>query len=315
MFINRVSYYVPELRIPNAFFEPLNGLTEDWILERTGIKERRKAKEGENSHTMSVEATRSLIEQEPKLSAQEIDLVVAGTYTAYDTVTTMGHAIQNFLDCSEIPVVTISSACSTLLNAVEIVEGYFAMGKASTALVVVSDHNSAYYNAQDPKSGHLWGDGAAALLISKERSGEKSLKIKKITTAGAGNVGQAMNGVSLKPFDGGIQMPGGRDVFLHACNYMAKSTKEILDENGYSVDDLTYLIPHQANLRITKNVAQNLGIDESKAVTNVTYLGNTGCAGCGIGLAEKWDSIKKDDIIVMTVFGGGYSYGAMLLEA
>ena len=314
MFVNRVSYYVPQLVIPNSFFEPLNGLTEDWILERTGIKERRKAAEGENTHTMSVEASRSLVEQEPELK-DKIDLVVAGTYTAYDTVTTMGHAIQNFLGRADIPVVTISSACSTLLNAVEIVEGYFATGKASNALVVVADHNSAYYNANDPKSGHLWGDGAAALLLSKEKSNEHSLKIKKIKTAGAATVGQAMNGVSLKPFDGGIQMPGGRDVFLHACNYMAKSTREILEENGYSVDDLTCLIPHQANLRITRNVAQNLGIDESKAVRNVTYLGNTGCAGCGIGLAERWGSFNKNDVIVLTVFGGGYSYGAMLLEA
>ncbi|MEO1655917.1 MAG: 3-oxoacyl-[acyl-carrier-protein] synthase III C-terminal domain-containing protein, partial [Bacteroidota bacterium] len=100
----------------------------------------------------------------------------------------------------------------------------------------------------------------------------------------------------------------------HACHYMAEVTKDILRKNDYQLSDLTYFIPHQANLRISKNVAQRLEIDETKALSNIQYLGNTGCAGAAIALTENLDKYKKGDIIVVTVFGGGYSYGAMLIE-
>jgi len=109
-------------------------------------------------------------------------------------------------------------------------------------------------------------------------------------------------------------MPNGKDVFVNAIQYMSSATKGILERNGYSLDDLDYFVPHQANLRITKNVAQNLGLSEERALSNIQYLGNTGCAGSGIALAEHWSEYQVGDIIVVAVFGGGYSYGAMLLE-
>jgi 3-oxoacyl-[acyl-carrier-protein] synthase-3 len=313
MFITRVSHYYPEKIVPNSYFEPLNGLSNEWIVERTGMKERRKAAENENTNTMAVEAVKRLQENMGD-SLSDVDLIVGGTYSPYDTVVTLAHQVQHYLQVPEIPVVSLSSACSTLLNAIEIVEGYFALGKASKAIVVVSEHNTAYQNVTDPKAGHLWGDGSSAMLLEKEQK-NGALKIKEITTGGAATVGQGTNGVSLKPLNGGINMPAGKDVFINACNYMAKTTKDILEKNGYSISDLNHLIPHQANLRITKNVAQNLGLKENIAVSNVSYLGNTGCAGCAIGLSERWEQINKGDVVVLTVFGGGYSYGAMLIEA
>jgi 3-oxoacyl-[acyl-carrier-protein] synthase-3 len=278
------------------------------------MQERRKAGTDENTNTMAVEAVKSL-QQNSDIRLSDVDLIVGGTYTPHDTIVTLAHQVQHYLDIAHIPVISLSSACSTLLNAIEIVEGYFATDKASKALVVVSEHNTAFHNEMDPKAGHLWGDGSSALLIEKVPSTRRYLAIRDLHTGGAATVGQATVGVSLKPLNGGISMPAGKDVFINACHYMASATKNILEKNDYSISDLSLLIPHQANLRITRNVAQNLGMDESKAVTNVTYLGNTGCAGCGIGLSEKWNEIKAGDVIVMTVFGGGYSYGAMLLEA
>lgn len=188
------------------------------------------------------------------------------------------------------------------------------MGKAKKALVVVAEHNTAYSNDEDTIAGHLWGDGAAALWISKDRIKSDDLKIKEIITAGAGNVGKAKEAVVLKPIDGGFVMPFGRDVFINACEYMARVTQQILDNNNCNVEDLSYFIPHQANLRITKNVAKTLNLPLDKVISNVEYLGNTGCAGCAIGIAENIDKFKKGDNIVVTVFGGGYSYGAMLLQ-
>ena len=314
MYLHYVAAYLPVAVVTNEHFTRLNGLSSDWIIERTGIRERRKAAPGENSNTMAVAATRAALAAAPAFAPAEIDLIVAGTYTPHDTIFTAAHAVQRDLDVNDIPTVTISSACSSLLNAIEIVEGYFALGKARRAVVVVSEHNTAYNNEDDTIAGHLWGDGAATLLLSRERLSPDDLLIRQITTGGAAPVGKADDAVTLKPVEKGIVMPHGRDVFQWACTYMARITQTLLDQNGLAATDLRYLIPHQANLRISKNVVKQLGLPPERAVSNIERLGNTGCAGAAIGLAEVWEELRKGDNVIITVFGGGYSYGAMLLE-
>ncbi len=308
-----MAAYLPEAVVTNAHFTRLNGLASEWIIERTGIEERRKAGPGENANTMAVAATHAALAAAPAFAQAAVDLIVVGTYTPHDTIFTAAHAVQRAIDVNEIPTVSISSACSSLLNAVEIVEGYFAMGKATRAIVVVSEHNTAYNNEEDTMAGHLWGDGAAALLISKERLSPEDLFIREVITGGAAPVGKADEAVTLKPVEKGIVMPFGRDVFQQACTYMARVTQTLLDKNNLTADQLTYLIPHQANLRISKNVVKQLGLDPAKAVNNIERFGNTGCAGAAIGLAEVWDQLRQGDTAIITVFGGGYSYGAMLL--
>ena len=311
MYIADAAFYLPEKVVSNDYFEDLTGLTDTWIVERTGIKQRRKAKEGENSHTMAVDAVKAL-QQTADLS--DVDLVVGASYTPYDTVSTMAHRIQHHLDIKDLQAVYISSACSSFINAMELVEGYFAMGKSSKALVVLAEHNTAYNNDTNTKSGHLWGDGAAAILVTKEKISDECMKVIQIITGGAATVGKGVEGVVLRPFDGGLTMPNGRDVFIHACNYMASSTQTILEKNQLTLKDLDYLITHQANLRIAKNVVDNLEIPLEKTLNNIEYLGNTGCAGSGIVLAENWKQFEVNENVVVTVFGGGYSYGTMLLR-
>ena len=313
MYINTLSHYLPSEVIGNDYFTNLNNLSSEWIVERTGIYERRKAAQGENTSTMAIEAVKLLLEDNIPFSKNEIDLIVGGTYTPYDTIVTVAHAVQHHLALPDIPVVTISSACSSLLNAIEIVEGYFAMGKASKALVVVSDHNTAYYNESDTVSGHLWGDGASAILISKERQSDSDMQIKKLITGGAATSGKAIEAVVLRPNERGVIMPFGRDVFQNACIYMPKVSQQVLQACGLTINDLDYLIPHQANHRISLNVINTLGIPAEKLISNIQYLGNTGCAGCAIALSENRSRFVKGQNIVITVFGGGYSYGAMLI--
>ena len=312
MYINTVSHYLPSQVIGNEYFTKLNNLSDEWIVARTGISERRRASPEENTATMAIQAVDTLLEKIP-YSKNEIDLIVGATYTPYDTIVTLAHAVQHHLQIPDIPVVTISSACSSLLNAIEIVEGYFAMGKASKALVVVSDHNTAYNNEQDTVSGHLWGDGASALLISKERQTKTDMHIKKLITGGAATSGRAIEAVVLRPNDRGVIMPYGRDVFQNACLYMPKVSQQVIQACNLTIDDLDYLIPHQANHRISLNVINTLGIPAEKLLSNIQYLGNTGCAGCAIALSENRDKFKEGENIVITVFGGGYSYGAMLV--
>lgn len=308
-----MAAYLPTAVVTNEYFTRLNGLASDWIIERTGIRERRKAGPGENANTMAVAATRALLAELPAFDASSIDLIVVGTYTPHDTIYTAAHAVQRELNINDIPTVSVSSACSSLLNAVEIVEGYFAMGKAQRALVVVSEHNTAYNNEEDTMAGHLWGDGAAALLITKERLGPQALRVAEVITGGAAPIGKADEAVTLKPAEKGIVMPYGREVFQQACTYMTRVTQTLLDRHHLVANDLTYLIPHQANLRISVNVTKQLGLDPERAVNNIQRLGNTGCAGAAIGLAEVWGTLHTGNNVIVTVFGGGYSYGAMLL--
>ncbi len=313
MYINAIAHYLPEEIVPNRQFTFLNGLTDEWIVSRTGIRERRKADTGENTNSMGIQASEEAISKLP-LSTSNIDLIIGATYTPHDTIFTLAHAVQRKLLLKNIPVVSISSACSSLINAIEIAEGYFALGKAHKALIVASEHNTAYSDIEDKVAGHLWGDGAVALVISKERTSEADMHILGVTTSGAATEGKAEHGVLLKPVDGGILMPHGRDVFIHACTYMAETTVNILTDHNMSVEDIDYFIPHQANYRITKRVVKELNLPEEKAITNLTYLGNTGCAGCGIALSEHQDQFQKGEHIVISVFGGGYSYGAMLIR-
>lgn len=311
MYIHAVSHYLPTQVVGNEHFTQLNGLASEWIIERTGIEERRKAGPDENANTMAVEAVRALQE---KVDLSEVDLIVGATYTPHDTIVTLAHVVQHHLHIPDIPVVSISSACSSLLNAIEIVEGYFALKKAKRALVVVSEHNTAYYNEEDTVSGHLWGDGSAALLLTKERQSPADMTIQCIITGGAATSGKATTAVVLKPLERGVIMPHGRDVFSNACQYMPKVSQQVLYRCGLTLHDVDYILPHQANLRISRNVMQTLGLPEEKLISNIQRLGNTGCAGCAIGLSENWEMFRKGQRIIVTVFGGGYSYGAMLVE-
>ena len=154
MFINATGYYVPEERVDNQHFLELNGLTSEWIEQRTGIRTRSKAKEEENINTMSMDAVRNALPRLP-YDISEVDLIISASYSPYDTVATAAHQAQHDFNITEAKALYLSSACSSFLNALEVVEGYFAMGKASKALILSADKNSAYSHETDPKAGHL----------------------------------------------------------------------------------------------------------------------------------------------------------------
>lgn len=313
MFINAISHYLPKTIIGNIYYTRLNGLTDEWIFKRSGIKKRAKASGGENANTMAIEAVGALTVDLPYLLS-EIDLIVGATYTPYDTIGTLAHAVQSHFEIPAARALTITTACSSFINAVEIVEGYFALNKAEKALVIASEHNFAYTDDSDEHSGHLWGDGAGAVLISKERFSEEDIEIVDVHTSGLGHIGKGIDGVYLRPNEGGLKMPHGRDIFANASKFMASEAKDILKRNGLQPRDVDHLVPHQANARIISRVAKTLGMDNSKVVSIIEETGNTGCASTVICLSQNRARFKKDDIIVVTVFGGGYSSGAMLMR-
>lgn len=313
MYINAASHYLPTTTVFNEYYTRLVGLSDEWIFKRSGIRSRSKASSDENTNTMAVEAVKAAIDRLP-YPIRDIDLIVGATYTPYDTVGTLAHAVQRYFDIAKARAISISSACSSFLNAVEIVEGYFAINKSKKALVVSSEHNTAYSDDMDEQSGHLWGDGAGAIFISKEKTSDDDIKIIDLNTTGLGHIGKGTEGVYLRPNEGGLKMPFGKDIFVNASKYMISEVKNIMKKNHLTLEEIVHFIPHQANSRIIAQVAEGLGLHNGGLITNIEDMGNTGCASTMIGLSQNWERFKKDELIVITVFGGGYSSGAMLLR-
>ncbi len=313
MFINSTGFYIPSGRVYNDHFLNVNGLTSDWILKRTGINSRSKVGEGEGHNTMGLAAIEDAVSGLP-YDIKDIDLIVSASYSPYDTVATLAHIAQQKYDIPDMKAVYASAACSSFVNGLEIVEGYFASGKAKKALIVCSEHNTYYSNESDPKCGHLWGDGAVAFFLSTERQSEDDAVIKHVYTRGLGNVSKGPEGVRLRPKEDGIAMPDGKDVFIHACKYMIQALDGVVSPENIQIQDLNYIICHQANKRIVANVANQLGLSDDRFLNNIEELGNTGSASAAIVFAQNRDKFRKGDRIGLTVFGGGYSCGAFLVE-
>lgn len=306
MYINAIGHYIPSRRIPNEYFKELNGLDSDWILQRTGIETRSRCGEDENVDTMAFEAVENALPRLP-YPIQDVDLIVAAHYCAYDTVGTAAHRVQRKYNIEGAKAVYASSACSSFVNGLEIIEGYFAMGKAKKALLICSEQNSYYSNDNDPKAGHLWGDAAVAYFVSKERQSENDMEVLSIYTEGVGQIGAGPEGVLLRPKEGGIAMPNGRDVFMYAVKYMKHALSKNLAESGMDVNEIDYFITHQANMRIVKQLAHMMDMPMERFLNNIQELGNTGSASAPLVLAEHQDELKKGDTVALMVFGGGYS--------
>jgi len=244
----------------------------------------------------------------------DIDLIIFASYTPSDTIATTGHYIQREYNITNAKVFYISSACSSAINAMEIIRAFFTTELASKALLICADRNSSYSDDSDCMSGHLWGDGATAYFFSSNTHSGKEPQVIDIITQGLGHIGRGLQGVFLEPNNGGLKMPNGKDVFMQACTYIAQNTKDILDWSGYTLDDLTLFIGHQANMRILKNVVNQLGITEDKLLSNIEDLGNTGSASTLLVFAQNQANFLPGDLICLSVFGGGYSAGACLIK-
>ena len=313
MYINAIGHYIPSNRISNEYFKDLNGLDADWIVQRTGIESRSRCSDDENVDTMAYEAVENALPRLP-YPIKDVDLIVAAHYCAYDTVGTAAHRVQRKFGIADAKAVYASSACSSFVNGLEIIEGYFAMGKAKRALLICSEHNSYYSNDRDPKAGHLWGDAAVAYFLSKEKESENDIEILSIYTEGLGNIGAGPEGVMLRPKECGIAMPNGRDVFMYAVKYMQYALEKNLTDLKLNKDDITYFITHQANMRIVKQLARMMDTPMERFLNNIQQLGNTGSASAPLVLAQHQDELKKGDIVSLMVFGGGYSCAAFTVR-
>jgi 3-oxoacyl-[acyl-carrier-protein] synthase III len=311
MYINGLSEYLPERVVDNQYFSERTGREPGWFEARTGMRERRRAGPGENANTMAVEAVARLQKSLPD-GLGNVDLILGGSYTPWDTIATIAHVVQRQFDLKDARALYISSACSSFLNAIELAAAYFDSGRSKSSLIVMSEHNSLYCRDDDAQSGHLWGDGASAMLASREQTPSSFLKILDVTTAGLGHLGVGPEGVYLCVRGDGLMMPKGKDVFQHACRSMEDISREMLRKHDLQVSDVRLFVAHQANKRIINHVAEALGLESARVANTVETLGNTGCASVPISLLRYRNTLRSGDYVLLVAFGGGYSSGAAL---
>lgn len=311
MFLNASGYYIPEKRVDNSYFSRLYNVEEEWLKNRTGIETRAIATENETLNYMSIIAVRQATAQ-LKYNYKDIDLIIFASYTHSDLVATTGYIIQKEFGMNKAKVFTISSGCSSAINGIEIVSSFLKTKTASKALLVCADRNTTYRNEKDNQSGHLWGDAAVAFIFSNEKTRANEARLIDVTSQGLAHIGKGPLAISLNPQKNGLSMPYGKDVFVHACDYMCQVTREILNKNGFTIYDLDYFIGHQANKRILTRVRRELKIGQEKVLSNIMDYGNTGCASAPLVFAENYANFQAGDLICISVFGGGYSKGASL---
>jgi 3-oxoacyl-[acyl-carrier-protein] synthase-3 len=313
MYINSTGFYIPSARIPNDYFKEVNGLSSEWIYQRTGILTRSKMSPGETGHTMGIRAVEDASKGLP-YELKEVNLIVSAGYTPYDVVGTLAHEVQRRFKMRKASALYLSSACSSFINALEVVEGYFALNKADKALVVCSEQNSAYNDESDPVSGHLWGDAAVAWFISKKQISGNEPQIKDIYTKGLGHTGKGPAGVYLKPKEGRVVMPDGKDVFINACKYLTATIRLMAKRDNSELSSITNIVCHQANARIVENVREQLSLSQEVFLNNIQELGNTGAASSPLVLSQHIEKFVRGNKVILSVFGGGYSCGGALIS-
>lgn len=314
IFINHLGTYVPAARVDNQRFSELTGQDADWFVARTGIHSRSRAAGDESTTSMGLAAVRNLLARGGDGALDGVDLVIGASYTPDDTLSTMASVVQRSFDIEDARVYFLSTACSSFISGLEMASLMLRAGEARKALIVVSEHNSYYSDDADRMSGHLWGDGAAAVVVSQDAQGAL-FSVDYVRSRGVACAGKGPEAIALRPAAGarGLVMAEGRDVFAQACVYLVDEVKHGLEQLGLGVDDIDWLVPHQANLRILRRVAQTLGLPEERCVVTVSSLGNTGCASIPISIDTVFDQMKPGQRIAATAFGGGYSCGVAML--
>ncbi|MBS0614186.1 MAG: ketoacyl-ACP synthase III [Proteobacteria bacterium] len=298
--------YVPAQVLSNEHFAAQTGKPVDWFVRRTGILERRRAGEQESSASMAIAAVRNLLQDIGQWPAP-VDLVISASYTPHDTIGTTAHQVQRAFTLRNAKVFELSSACSSFLNALEVAATFIEAERSRCALIVATEHNSHF---SDADSNHLWGDGAAAVLLAPGGN----LRVLNTLTRGRAELGRGPEAVRMQPRAGGLQMPHGREVFHHAVAEMEQIGREILASAGLTQADISLVVPHQANLRILQALAERLGIDASRVAVSIDRLGNTGSASIPITLHRNEARVPPGGKVLMLSFGGGYSVGAALLQ-
>lgn len=317
--ISSIAHYVPPDIYTNEYFENYLDTSHEWIIERTGIAERRFAKEGANSDLI-IPAAKECIEKRG-ISPDDIDCIIVPTVTPDHMFPSTACVVQNKLGIKKAWGFDLSAACSGFLFALVTASKLVESGAVKRLLLCGSDKMSSIVNFEDRAQAVLFGDGAGVVLIEKSEDSDFGLQDFILQIDGAG-------GQYLKQVAGGSYKPAsietvqnkehyiyqdGQAVFKAAVKGMADVSVEIMEKNGLKSDDIAWLVPHQANLRIISATAKRMGLSMDKVMVNIEKYGNTTAGTIPICLSEWYQSgkLKKGDKIILAGFGAGFTWGAI----
>lgn len=314
--------YVPEKVLTNAALEKLVETSDEWIVTRTGIKERRIAAEGEHTSDLAAKAALRAMEK-AGITPEEIDLIIVGTVTPDMFFPNTACLVQKQIGAKNATCFDLSAACSGFLYGIEVAQQFISNRAFNTALVIGADKLTSIVNWQDRNTCVLFGDGAGAAVL-RHRPGSHGI----IHTALGANGDYAdilhiPGGGSRTPITkeniderlNTIRM-NGKDVYKQAVTAMVNAAHEALDTAGLQTKDLACVIPHQANLRIIEAIGSRLGLGADRVFCNLQNYGNTSAAAVAIALDEAARSgrMKRDDYILLVVFGGGLTWASSIIQ-
>ncbi|MDA9312383.1 ketoacyl-ACP synthase III [Vicingaceae bacterium] len=319
--ITSVGGYVPEYRLTNKVLETMVDTNDEWILSRTGIKERRILKgEGLGTSDMAVEAVNELLKKRG-ISAHEIDLLICCTVTPDLVFPATANIITDKIGAKNAFGFDLMAACSGFLYGVTTASKYIESGACKKVVVVGADKMSSIVDYEDRQTCIIFGDGCGAVLLepTEEDLGVMDT-IMKSDGSGRVHLHQKAGG-SVKPASHAtidakehFVYQEGQAVFKFAVTNMADVSAEIMERNNLTSDDIRFLVPHQANKRIIDATARRMGVGEDKVMLNIEKYGNTTSGTIPLCLWEWEKQLKKGDNLILSAFGGGFTWGSIYLK-
>ncbi|KTC92916.1 MULTISPECIES: beta-ketoacyl-ACP synthase III [Legionella] len=311
--INGTGSYLPERVLTNKELESTLDTTHEWILSRTGISSRHIASEHETTSFMACQAAVKAIAAS-NIDATELDLILVATCTPNHFFPSMACHVQKFLKITQpIPAFDVSAACSGFIYAMDIAKQYISAGTAKHVLVIGSESMSRALDWNDRSTCVLFGDGAGAVVLSaSEKSGILASTLHALHDEEAYLSYPNYATLEQKSYIG----MRGNEVFKLAVNIMGDLVDEILRSCHLQQSDINWLIPHQANIRIIQAIAKKLNLPMSQVIVTIENQGNTSAASIPLALdySIRENRIKRGDLLLMEAFGGGMTWGAMVVR-
>ena len=320
--ISALASYVPDDILDNDMLSKMADTNDEWITTRVGIKERRILhKDGAGSSYMGIKAVNKLLAENPSAKAEDIDLLICATSNPDYRFPSTASIIAYHTGLTGAYAYDIQAACAGFIVALQDATAYIRSGIYKNVLVVCTEKMSSMIDYTDRSTCALFGDGAAAALVQPTDQPDTGVidglfhvdgsGLEHLVMLGGGSAHPTTQETLDKKWH--FLLQDGRHVYKNAVTDMLTSTQDIMKRNKLGVNDIDYIVPHQANLRIIEAVAQRAGIPMDKVLVNIQYRGNTSAASIPICLDEYKHTLKKGDKIILTAFGAGFTWGAMYI--
>ncbi len=290
--------------------------SDDWIVERTGIRQRHIAGEGETTSTLAIDAARAAL-ADAGIDASEIDLIVLATATPDNTFPATATKVQAALGCAPCAAFDVAAVCSGFLYAMTTADAMLVCGQAKRALVIGAETFSRILDWEDRTTAVLFGDGAGAIVLEAEdNDGTRGILTSQLHADGKHHdLLYVDGGPSTTQTVGHLRMKG-REVFRHAVGNLAQVLTDVVAKAGIEMSDIDWVVPHQANIRILEGTAKKLGLPADKVIVTVDRHANTSAASVPLAFAAaRADGrIKPGDLVLFEAMGGGFTWGASLVR-